>query len=146
RMKRAVTSGPQSPVFGKTLGFMGCDVNHELSRGIVWRVSDIAVYRQLRVGPGRLYTFVQMDWRTCWTIVIVGGLTCVSCGREIPSAKKEQNSPSRSIAVSGNSDAAAPRTATQFHDFQVPPVFLKVLQEAKQHTQLPILLPSELPE
>src|SRR5262249_51098559 len=75
-----------------------------------------------------------MDWRTCWTIVIVGGLTCVSCGREIPSAKKEQNSPSRSIAVSGNSDAAAPRTATQFNDFQVPPVFLKVRGHRRDRT------------
>src|SRR5262245_40020866 len=38
-------AGPfqQSPDFGKALSFMGCDVNHDVSRGIVWRVSDLAL-------------------------------------------------------------------------------------------------------
>src|ERR1043165_420773 len=87
-----------------------------------------------------------MERRTYWTLIIVTVLSSASCSKGTSGEHAERTEQAaRSIAINRSSGSAAPKQANQSHDFQVAAVFLEVLQEAKQQTQLPILLPSELP-
>jgi len=87
-----------------------------------------------------------MNMRIHFAIFALATLACTSCGRETGEKSLKETQPLRGAA--GTTSLPIDKGPTQTRETKAPPpatVFLSILEDAKKQTQLPLLLPSELP-
>jgi len=88
----------------------------------------------------------RMNMRIGFAIFALATLGCTSCGHETAEKSVKETQPLHSPATA-TTNLRSDKGSTQPRETRALPanVFLSVLEDAKKQTQLPLLLPSELP-